>query len=48
MLDLAHLKKALLTEHFDYDENNVNHLNDNVVEISEVSFESMIQDLLGM
>ena len=47
MLDLAHLKKALLTEHFDYDENNVNHLNDNVVEISEVSFESMIQDLLG-
>ena len=48
MLDLAHLKKALLTEHFDYDENNVNHLNDNVVEISEVTFESMIQDLLGI
>ena len=47
MLDLAHLKKALLTEHFDYDENNVNHLSDNIVEISEVSFESMIQDLLG-
>ena len=46
MLDLAHLKKALLSEHFDYDENNVNHLSDNVVEISEAMFDAMIQDLL--
>ena len=40
------MKKALLSEHFDYDENNVNHLSDNVVEISEAMFDAMIQDLL--
>lgn len=46
LLDLAHLKKALLSEHFDYDENNINHLSDSVVEINEANFDLLVQDLL--